>query len=79
MLDVESTSEQDQAPLSCGINFNSIDCENNSVDPTKGLRNFQFDHVMPDTCSQGSVCDKSAKPLMTDLSMAPIRVALYMV
>lgn len=65
--DGESSSKQDQTPLSCGIN--SIDCDNNSVvvvDPTKGLRNFQFDHVMPDTCSQSSVYDKSAKPLIAD-------------
>ncbi len=53
--------------LSCGVN--SIDCENNSiviVDPTKGLRTFNFDQVHPDTSTQASVYLKSASPLICD-------------
>ena len=53
--------------LSCGVN--SIDCENNSiviVDPTKGLRTFNFDQVHPDTSTQASIYLKSASPLICD-------------
>jgi len=36
------------------------------VDPTKGLREFEFDSVVPPTSSQKSVYDSSAKPLVAD-------------
>ncbi len=53
--------------LTTGIN--SIDCINHNivvVDPTKGLRNFQFDRVLPEDCEQGTVYENSAKPLVQD-------------
>ncbi len=56
-----------QAMLSCGIQ--SIDCLKNNVvivDPTKGLRNFEFDRVLSDNCSQETVYGTSAEPLVQD-------------
>jgi hypothetical protein len=36
------------------------------VDNTKGLRKFEFDHVLPDTCSQENVYKTTTMPLVTD-------------
>lgn len=55
-------------PLCYGVR--EIDCQNSNVvlvDPTKGLRNFQFDCVLPVDCSQNEVYAKCAKYLVCDL------------
>lgn len=61
--------DRSQPPLlSHGVH--EIDCQNNNVvlvDPIKGLRNFQFDCVLPLDCTQNSVYIKSTKPLVCDL------------
>ncbi|GMH63872.1 hypothetical protein TrST_g9268 [Triparma strigata] len=36
------------------------------VDPTKGLREFEFDSVLPDKSSQGTVYESSARRLVSD-------------
>lgn len=61
--------KKDQNHLELLSGINSIDCINHNVvivDPTKGLRNFQFDRVLPEDCEQGTVYENSAKPLVQD-------------
>lgn len=53
--------------ISGGVHF--IDTENNCVilvDPTKGLREFQFDHVMDSSKSQEYTYNSSTMPLVVD-------------
>mmetsp|Transcript_9644 Transcript_9644/g.13990 ORF Transcript_9644/g.13990 Transcript_9644/m.13990 type:complete len:613 (+) Transcript_9644:252-2090(+) len=53
--------------ISGGVHF--IDTESNCVilvDPTKGLREFQFDHVMDGSKSQEYTYDSSTMPLVVD-------------
>ncbi len=69
-LTVQNDDDQNDASqpsLVCGVNH--IDCESNKVvivDPTKGLRNFQFDNVISDSSTQAAVYEESARPLITD-------------
>ena len=63
----EDESKKDKPTLSCGIQ--SIDNIDNSVvvvDPTKGLRIFQYDQVFLDDCKQDEVYKSSAQPLVQD-------------
>ena len=53
--------------LTCGIH--SIDPGKKSViivDPIKGLRQFRFDNILPDTCTQHEVYETTARPLVGD-------------
>lgn len=67
---IESSSQANSsssASISGGVHI--IDSENNAVilvDRTKGLRKFEFDHVLNDTASQESVYEITTMPLISE-------------
>eukprot|EP00526_Cylindrotheca_closterium_P004944 CAMPEP_0113637410 /NCGR_PEP_ID=MMETSP0017_2-20120614/19581_1 /TAXON_ID=2856 /ORGANISM="Cylindrotheca closterium" /LENGTH=632 /DNA_ID=CAMNT_0000548435 /DNA_START=53 /DNA_END=1951 /DNA_ORIENTATION=+ /assembly_acc=CAM_ASM_000147 len=65
--DVTPQKEAGLPSLTGGVH--SIDNENNRVfvvDPTKGLREFSFDHVLPDLASQDTTYDTCARHLVAN-------------
>ncbi|CAJ1954421.1 unnamed protein product [Cylindrotheca closterium] len=66
----EITPQEEVAGLPSLIGgVHSIDHENNRVfvvDHTKGLREFSFDHVLPDLSSQDMTYETCARPLVTN-------------
>ena len=61
--------QQRVEPTLLSVGVNSINCVTNSivvVDPTKGLKNFQFDHVLADSTNQKDMYETAAKGLVTD-------------
>ena len=59
---------QNQRVLSCGIN--EVDYKNSNiavVDPIKGLRNFEFDHVFPESSDQACIYDKTTINLVGEV------------
>mmetsp|Transcript_12698 Transcript_12698/g.17497 ORF Transcript_12698/g.17497 Transcript_12698/m.17497 type:complete len:616 (-) Transcript_12698:187-2034(-) len=66
-LDSPEKSKNSSPGISGGVHF--IDTENNCVilvDPTKGLREFQFDNIMDGSKSQEYAYDSSTMPLVID-------------
>lgn len=64
---VEPRQDAGLPSLTGGVH--SIDNEKNRVfvvDPTKGLREFSFDHVLPDLAPQDLTYDTCARPLVTN-------------
>ena len=60
------TNKQQAETLRGGIH--SVDAFSSKVvmvDPTKGLREFEFDSVLPDKSSQGTVYESSARRLVS--------------
>jgi kinesin family protein 5 len=61
------SEEKEESILSCGIT--SIDPDENNilvVDQTKGLRNFEFDQIFPDSTEQQNVYEKTVHPIICD-------------
>jgi len=67
--DKEAVPQKDAGLPSLTGGVHSIDNENNRlfvVDPTKGLREFSFDRVLPDLASQDTTYDTCARPLVAN-------------
>jgi len=65
----EVVPQKDAGLPSLAGGVHSIDNENNRVfvvDPTKGLREFSFDRVLPDLASQDTTYDTCARPLVAN-------------
>lgn len=65
----QGTNGQGNQPMQLFGGDKHLDCDNGKgylVDRTKGLREFCFDNVMDDTCSQAACYQRSAMPLVTD-------------
>lgn len=65
--DNEHSARNATASISGGVH--SVDTKKNYailVDSMKGLRKFEFDHVLPDTCTQAHVYKTTTMPLVAD-------------